>query len=67
MHACCMESAAHINYQYEFRTAEITPDKILAGCGGSVSLLVRPMFTLLYFTLLHAGGAGGSARGATNY
>ena len=26
--------------------------KILAGCGGSVSLLVRPMFTLLYFTLL---------------
>ena len=25
--------------------------KILAGCGGSVSLLVRPMFTLLYFTL----------------
>jgi hypothetical protein len=26
--------------------------KILAGCGGSVSLLVRPMFTLLYFTVV---------------
>ena len=29
--------------------------KILAGCGGSVSLLVRPMFTLLY---LHKAGGG---------
>jgi hypothetical protein len=28
-------------------------DKILTGCGGSVSLLVRPRFTLLYFTLLY--------------
>ena len=28
--------------------------KILAGCGGSVSLLVRPMFTLLYFTYFTA-------------
>ena len=26
-------------------------NKILTGCGGSVSLLVRPRFTLLYFTL----------------
>jgi hypothetical protein len=29
--------------------------KILAGCGGSVSLLVRPMFTLLYFTAAKNG------------
>ena len=27
--------------------------KILTGCGGSVSLLVRPRFTLLYFTLMY--------------
>ena len=26
--------------------------KILTGCGGSVSLLVRPRFTLLYFALI---------------
>jgi hypothetical protein len=25
--------------------------KLLTGCGGSVSLLVRPRFTLLYFTV----------------
>ena len=31
-------------------------DKILTGCGGSVSLLVRPRFTLLHFTLLYIMG-----------
>ena len=30
---------------------KMTPTQILAGCGGSVSLLVRPLVTLLYFTL----------------
>jgi hypothetical protein len=48
-----MDSEARGRWQQFFDSLHLKfKHKILTGCGGSVSLLVRPRFTLLYFTLL---------------